>query len=340
MAEGKDTFAFKDQGLDNNLDNDDDYEQEVNRTGAFEPTTASTPYNGREKIEMQTMQHEQSGLPDTSYEETPLLGAQAQAQRSWDSLTRFFPDASSIDLETTYSKTGRLQVKMAGFGKKAYELFTKDRSGRQKINPKFTKEIIKSLGQPAEQIIEEDRNTAVQQRQRLEEAEKQQSEAEKLAEEREKEAQEIQVLEGKIERTNANIDAIQETHGTNLESEAELRRLKQLKKNHQTELENKKKELAVLEKKAKNEKKKSQEKVDQERKKLYEIERKKIQCKKDLTKPSDLMNLMKRIGPSSMTLTHQKLTKKLQKKELKRDFKEKIPCLLEKEFARSSKNMA
>ena len=66
---------------------------------------------------MQTMMHEQSGLPDTSHEETPLLGVQAQAQRSCDVLTRFFPEASSIDLETTYSKTGRLQVKMAGLGK-------------------------------------------------------------------------------------------------------------------------------------------------------------------------------------------------------------------------------
>ena len=67
---------------------------------------------------MQTMQHEQSGLPDTSYEETPLLGAQAQAQRSWDALTRLFSEASSIDREISYSKTGRLQVKMAGVGKK------------------------------------------------------------------------------------------------------------------------------------------------------------------------------------------------------------------------------
>ena len=144
---------------------------------------------------------------------------------------------------------------MAGFGKKAYELFTKDRTGRQQINPKLTKEITKSLGRRAEQFIEEDRNTAQEQRQRLEEAEKQQSEAEKLAEEREKEAQEIQVLEGKIERTNANIDAIQETRGTNLESEAELRRLKQLKKNQQTELENKKKNWPCLKKKQKTMKK-------------------------------------------------------------------------------------
>ena len=71
MAEGEDPFAFKDKGLDEKIDNDD--EQEVNRTQPFEPYAASTPYNGGEKIEMQTMQHEQSGLPDTSYEETPLL---------------------------------------------------------------------------------------------------------------------------------------------------------------------------------------------------------------------------------------------------------------------------
>ena len=72
MATGEDPFAFKDSDLDNKIDNDDD-RQKANTTRPFEPYAASTPYNGREKIEMQTMQHEQSGLPDTSYEETPLL---------------------------------------------------------------------------------------------------------------------------------------------------------------------------------------------------------------------------------------------------------------------------
>ena len=271
-AEGGE-FGYDDKGLDDKIDNDDEQEvnrtsddkQEANITQPFDPTRASTPYHDWEKYEMQPM--EQSGLPDTSYEESPLLGAQAQTQRSWDALTRFFPDASSIDLEANYSKTGRLQVKMAGFGKKAYELFTKDRSGFQQLNPKLTKEIKQSLGRRAEQIIEEDRNTAAQQRQRWEEAEKQLAEADKIAAEREKEAQEIQDLEEELKKTQAKIDARQEEQGSNLESEAELRRLKQLKKNHKTELENKKKELADREKKAK-------EKADQERKELYEIERK------------------------------------------------------------------
>ena len=73
MAKGGE-FSYKAPELNYAIDNDGDkdVEQEVNITQPFEPTTASTPYNGREKIEMQTMQHEQNGLP--SYDETaPLL---------------------------------------------------------------------------------------------------------------------------------------------------------------------------------------------------------------------------------------------------------------------------
>ena len=84
-------FGYEDKSLDDKIDNDDyddDYDQEeVNRTQPFQPVAASTP---GEQYEMQTMRHEQRGLPDTSYEETPLLGVQAQMQRSWDAFTRFF----------------------------------------------------------------------------------------------------------------------------------------------------------------------------------------------------------------------------------------------------------
>ena len=113
MAEGGE-FEHIDPDT-NILYDDEDDDQEVNRTGPFDPYAASTPYRGGEQYEMQTRMHEKSGLPE---EETPLLGAQAQMQNSWDSLTRLFPRASATDLETSYSKTGRLQVKMSGFGKK------------------------------------------------------------------------------------------------------------------------------------------------------------------------------------------------------------------------------
>ena len=119
MAEGGRDFGYDDPRLDDDLDYDDDVDndQEVSRTQPFQPTEASTPYHRGEGHEMHTM-HEQSGLPDTSYEETPLLVAQFERQNSWDALTRVFPRASATSLETSYSKTRRLQVKMFGAGKK------------------------------------------------------------------------------------------------------------------------------------------------------------------------------------------------------------------------------
>ena len=230
MAEGgyDDRIPERDDDL-MTFDNDDD--DEIDTTRPFQPGAASTPYHYGEQHEMQTMMHEQSGLPGTSYEETPLLGARAQMQNSWDALTRLFPRASATDLETSYSKTGRLQVKMSGFGKKAYPLFTKDqRTGKERLNPQLTKEIKDSLGSSAGDIIAEDRDKIREQRQRLEEAEKQLRQSEAIASEREKHAQEMQTLSQQIERTQARIDELQKEHGSNLESETELNRLKQFKK--------------------------------------------------------------------------------------------------------------
>ena len=70
MAGGGREFSYEDRDLDKKLDHDDNDEEEVNRT---RPSQPGVPYHRGEQIEMQTMQHEQSGLPDTSYEETPLL---------------------------------------------------------------------------------------------------------------------------------------------------------------------------------------------------------------------------------------------------------------------------
>jgi len=74
----------------------------------------------------------------------------------------------------------------------------------------------------------------------------------------------------------------------NLESEAELRRLKQLKKNYQTDLENKKKELDSLTKQTKN-REKEQAKVDRLRASLAakESETNAMEERHNQTKPLD-----------------------------------------------------
>ena len=67
MAEGGYEFGYPDPDLDHKPDHhdDNDDEQEVDTTRPFQPTEASTPYHRGEQHEMQTMQHEQSGIPVT-----------------------------------------------------------------------------------------------------------------------------------------------------------------------------------------------------------------------------------------------------------------------------------
>ena len=95
MADGGE-FGYDDPELDTNLDHDDDEEEEeeeeVHRTQPFQPTKASTPYHGGEQLEMQTMQHEQSGLPSFD-ENTPLIAKDYKD---------FLIDAAKKDISAVY----------------------------------------------------------------------------------------------------------------------------------------------------------------------------------------------------------------------------------------------
>ena len=240
MAEGCE-FGMDQPDLDHDLDhddddNDDDDEQEVNTTRPFYPGSASTPYHGGEQHEMQTMQHEQSGRTERTSRHllrrnTFVRKCAISKRKGVGVLKGVFPESSSTSLEASYSLKGRLQVKMAGGGKKLYDLFTTKRStGKQQLNPNLTKEIRRELGPMAREVVERDNEEIRNERKRLREAEKQRKEDLKLASEREKAAQEVQNLRNKNERVQAQIDAHTQEHGTTIESESELRRLQQLKK--------------------------------------------------------------------------------------------------------------
>ena len=302
MAEGGDDFGYKDPYLDHGIDDDDDDdEQAANRTQPFQPGAASTPYqpgapyHGGEEIQMQTTMHEQSGLP--SYAETPLLGdhdpigelqqesfLRQKMKKAVDFIRGKYPNADFEKLKIRRGK-GKGLGQIVAIGPKGgqYQILKQDESG-------FTKPFLKNfgsiLGPQAEEILNKDNNTIQEQRQRLADAEKQEQEAQNIAAEKEKQLREIEDLKQKTEMTQARIDALQEEQGSNLESEVELKRLKQLNKNHKTELDNKEKELAALEKQAKKAKG-SKEKVATERAKLEKIEKKRNQVEERLnsTKP-------------------------------------------------------
>ena len=282
MAEGGD-FGYDDPYLDHQIDHDDDDEQEVNRTQPFQPGAASTPYHGGEQHEMQTMMHEQEGLPDTSYEETPLLRRSGsitdlhkesllrrKMKKAVDFIKEKFPTANFENIKIKRG-TGKNTGEVVAIGPKGgeYKVLKGDESGLMKS---FLNSFKNKLGPSSEEIIVQDRNTAVEQRQRLAEAESQQREAaDIIATQIDKELQEIQNLRLRTERVDAQIAARQEEEqGSNPESETELNRLKKLKKNHENELEIKEKRLDALRKN----KDKAQEKADIERAKLAQIEKK------------------------------------------------------------------
>ena len=306
MAEGGGEFGNRDPILDYDIDNDgdedDDEEQEINTTGRFQPGAASTPYHGGEQIQMQTMQQEHSGLPDTSYEETPLLGdffspeaKKSHVDKAHEYIKRKFPRVDFKKLGPIgFGKKQNTRGNIVSYGPKGGEtpIFKQDGSGFLKS---FTDKFKTTLGPSAEQIIAEDRDTIQEQRQRIAEAEKQEQEAQKIASEREKELLEMENLKQQTDRAQARIDALQEEHGSNVESEAELQRLKQLKKNHQTEYEKKKKEVAALEKQAKKTKG-VKEKVATERIKLKEIVKKRDGVEERLYSTKTLTELKSREG--------------------------------------------
>ena len=124
-------------------------------TNPFQPGGSSTP---GEDIPLTTMNREkekESSTTETSFiEGSPLSRVLTSNAKAWVSLTREFPDAKATELEATYSKTGKLQVKMFGFGKRAYPLFTKDKdTGGQRLNPILPRQIKSALGTECEILI-------------------------------------------------------------------------------------------------------------------------------------------------------------------------------------------
>ena len=113
MAEGGD-FGYDNPYLDHDIDHDDDdNEQEVNTTQPFQPGVASTPYHGGEQHEMQTMPHEQSGLPDTSYAETPLLDDCFSHEEK-----QGYIEGARVSIKNSYPKVNFSKLGPISFGKK------------------------------------------------------------------------------------------------------------------------------------------------------------------------------------------------------------------------------
>ena len=261
MAEGGFENPVYDQNdpiLDDRDKDNDDGDQDPNETTHFWPGSAFTPGPFGEEIPVQTMQHEKSGLPVTSFDETPSLEGfthqddkPAVLQRAKEFIKKKFPKVDFAKLSPIgFSKKNVNETTIVSFGSKGgeTETFRKDRGGLLK---KLTDKFKTSLGPEGEPLIARDNEEITETRQSLREPESQLKEAEKLSSEREKAGQEVQDLRTRLDQTQARINEFHDEQGLTLESEPELRRLRQLRKNLKTDFDNAKKEVAALQKKAK-----------------------------------------------------------------------------------------
>ena len=203
--------------LEHEEEKDDDDDDDGDTTNPFQPGGSSTP---GEDIPMTTMNREKEksrGIDETSFiEGSPLSRVLTSNAKAWESLTGIFPDANSIKLEATYSKTGKLQVKMFGHGKRAYPLFTKDKdTGGQRLNPILPNQIKSALGPEREILI-------VQKEKEIEELQKSIREDEEIANDENEQPSVRERAREKIAEKLEQIDAL-ENERDELEERVSLR---------------------------------------------------------------------------------------------------------------------
>ena len=204
-------------------------------TGSFTPGAASTPYHGGEEHEMSSLPQEQSGM-----EYTP-------GESAWNALTYLYPDASAIDLEAFIDPTTkRLKVQMTGQGKKAYFLYTEDKSTKQqKLNPKLTKEIRKALGESAlglVSVLQEERERNLREIAEKTNRKKQlEEEAAQEVQERRQALDDLDVMRTRIRQLDEEIRELEDKAGR--WDEEAIQRLKDEKRALEKEHQRKKEQL-------------------------------------------------------------------------------------------------
>ena len=312
MAEGGGEFGYDDPYLDDDIDNDDDEsvsvpsEEEVDTTQPFPmPGAASTPYHGGEQHEMQTMQHEQSGFPDTSYEETPLLSGSirdADIERRLNALrqdprTGIINTTQMMDvsinplseedrakqiervkklIKSNYPKAKVDSLVITFSKKKPMDIVVLGpRGGERKVvlddGSGLQKSFLnltyvkKALGPTAREIINQ---TDIHIRKRQEEMKSGRADELIQLQNLKSKDEEIQGMAQRIEKEEAKIDQLKENQLPGYEEE--MKRKEQLLKNLKKDFKTKKKEKEELQKKSK----KAQEKNDKLQSSISEEERK------------------------------------------------------------------
>lgn len=276
-------------------ENDDDSRDEETNPLIDEPVETSTP---KEEIRMRTIPFEKASDEEPSFFEIPSLRGfthkddkPALLERAKDFIRRRFPKADFKNIDPIgFGKQEGNDSEIVTFGKRGHESRIFKRGGKGLLKS-FTDRFKTSLGPEAELLISEEASAIKGAKKDLKEAELQLKNSEKAFDEKQKAEAKAEELKERIEKAQAKIDQM----GSQLENEAEVRDLQQRIKNYKTDLHNSEKEVAALQKLAK-EKEKERVKYDKLVKDLEEKEKQRDSLEERLNTTKSFDELKERVS--------------------------------------------
>ena len=246
----------------------------------FKQQRTSTLYpndDGGEAIEMSNMNLDEI---DVSPDEVPLLADFLDPDDQQKAL-----DETNWLIQDKFPQADFSQIGPIGFGKKLENLgeivsFGKGKGGKygetrilkqggRELLKKFTDKFKKALGPRAEDLIAQDNRDINEDRRKLtkykQDLRKKEQQHDKLVQQT---ANNVQNLQRRLEATQAKIAALEEEPYLTLDQQNELDRLKQLKRNLNTDLENEKGKLRQLQVRKDKTLKPAQEAINNDKSKL------------------------------------------------------------------------
>ena len=318
MAEGgydpRDETTDKDPLIPGTGDDDDDDDLDLNipivldpeepdRTQPFEPGAASTPAGGE-------------SIPMTERTSLPQERGPRTEETSFTTPPDSIPTVSEVDfidleekerilvktkrfIKDKFPKVDFAKLGPIGFGKRAENRFSfvkfGPKGGEVRILNKDNSDLLKSfvdsnkkaLGESAEELAVKKTQEERDLRLKLLEEERQLKDKEQQTVLEQKTAENLRNLTRRIEQTQARREELETEHGSTLEQQKEIDRLKQLERNLKTDLQNERVELKQLQKRQDKTLKETRQRVGKLKQEIYAAakERDELELGLNRTKP-------------------------------------------------------
>ena len=283
---------------------------DLDRTQPFEPEAASTPGGGE-------------SIPMTTRTSLPQERGPSTAETSFTTPPDSIPTVSEVDfvdekkkeriiarakrfIQDKFPKVDFAKLGPIGLGKRAENRFSfvkfGPKGGEERIIKADNSDLLKSfvasnkkaLGESAEELAAKKTQEEKDLRLRLLEEERQLKDKEQQTVLEQKAAENVRNLTRRIEQTKARREELETGHGSTLEQQKEIDRLKQLERNLSADLQNEKVELKQLQKRQDKTIKEAKRSVGKLKQEIYAAAKERNELELGLNKTKPLNELDER----------------------------------------------